>query len=187
MKEQADNILTQKQLKNALKKMKKQELLNELMLLFDNYDDVRRHFEIKYASLNVQMRQYDRVCQIIKLEFDPPKGLPAARIDYIKSEIQDFKIKCSYPYLSACLHIYFSQMCFKYLVEYRDIVYDPLDRDVANSFIAFAKIISEIGCDKLTPDKINSIKEFLSCIESFDKKLHQKLLGVIDKYALPLL
>lgn len=187
MKINTNNKLTPKQLKSELKKMKKQDLLEELLLLFNNYEDVRCHFELKYASLNVQMKQYDRVCEIIKLEFEPPKGLPTARIDYIKSEIQNFKLNCNYPYLSACLHIYFSQMCFKYLVEYRDMIYDPLERDIANSFVSFAKIIFNIGGDKLTPDIISSIKEFLINVRDFDKKLYEKLMRIIQKYDLPIL
>lgn len=176
---------TRKQLQKALKSMKKSEIVEEILNLYDGYEEIQIHYDEKFSSFKVQSLLYNNMCNVIKKEFEPDKGLPAARVYYLKEQVYKFKLRCNYPILIAELHFNFSRACFKYLIEYRDIIYDPIDREIVNSFNVFCEIISKIGFDKLAEETVGSIEEFLLSVSIHDSDILKRLLRIIHKHSLP--
>ncbi|MGE0885597.1 MAG: DUF6155 family protein [Blastocatellales bacterium] len=65
-------------------------MLDEILVLFDKFTKVKEHYEIKLGAGD-SPQVLNKYKAIIKNEFNPPRGLPKARLSVAKKAISDFK------------------------------------------------------------------------------------------------
>lgn len=182
-----NKLMLSKQLKLALKSKRKKELIDEICFLAEHYKEVENHYNVKYGAYEIQSQLYNEVCSFIHSEFNSERGLPTARIDKIKNTIKTFKIRCNQPALHAGVYIYFIHQSLNYAIEYKDIIYDPIDRDIYNAFHNTIEILQNLGFENLQPYVITEIKEILESSKLFDVRLYHRLVRTLTKYNFPII
>ena len=82
--------LNQRTLKLHLKHLSREELLDEIAMLFDKFTKVKEYYQAKLGAEDNQ-GVLEKYKAIIEKEFNPPRGLPKARLSVAKKAISDFK------------------------------------------------------------------------------------------------
>ncbi|MGE0885599.1 MAG: DUF6155 family protein [Blastocatellales bacterium] len=112
--------LNQRTLKQRLKSLSHEELLDEIGVLFDKFTKVKEYYEIKLGAGDNQ-QVLEKYKAIIKNEFNPPRGLPKARLSVAKKAISDFKKLSNSPVDLADLMLSYVEAGVGFTLEFGDI------------------------------------------------------------------
>lgn len=112
--------LNQRTLKLHLKNLSREELLDEIGMLFDKFTKVKEYYQTKLGPEDSQgvLEKYKAV---IEKEFNPPHGLPKARLSVAKKAISDFKKISNSPVDLADVMLAYVEAGVRFTQEFGDI------------------------------------------------------------------
>jgi len=88
--------LNQRTLKQHLNHLSREELLDEIGILFDKFTKVKEYYQTKLGAEGSR-GVLEKYKAIIEKEFNPPRGLPEARLSVAKKAISDFQEGQQFP------------------------------------------------------------------------------------------
>lgn len=112
--------LNQRTLKLHLKHLSREELLDEIGMLFDKFTKVKEYYQTKLGAEDSQA-VLDKYKAVIEKEFNPPRGLPKARLSVAKKAISDFKKISNSPVDLADLMVAYVEAGVQFTREFGDI------------------------------------------------------------------
>lgn len=112
--------LNQRTLKQHLNHLSREELLDEIGMLFDKFTKIKEYYQTKLGAGDSQgvLEKYKAV---IEKEFNPPRGLPKARLSVAKKAISDFKKISNSPVDLADLMVAYVEAGVGFTREFGDI------------------------------------------------------------------
>lgn len=112
--------LNQRTLKQHLNHLSREELLDEIGMLFDKFTKVKEYYQTKFGAEDSQ-GVLEKYKAIIEKEFNPPRGLPKARLSVAKKAISDFKKVSNSPVDLADLMVAYVEAGVGFTLEFGDI------------------------------------------------------------------
>lgn len=112
--------LNQRTLKLNLKHLSREELLDEIGMLFDKFTKVKEYYQTKLGAEDSQ-GVLEKYKAIIEKEFNPPRGLPKARLSVARKAISDFKKISDSAADLADLMVFYVEAGVRFTREFGDI------------------------------------------------------------------
>ncbi len=112
--------LNQRTLKQYLKNLSREELLDEIGMLFDKFTKVKEYYQTKLGAEDSKA-VLEKYKAVIEKEFNPPRGLPKARLSVAKKAISDFKKVSNSPVDLADLMVAYVETGVRFTAQFGDI------------------------------------------------------------------
>ncbi len=112
--------LNQRTLKQHLNHLSREELLDEIGMLFDKFAKVKEYYQTKLGG-GAGQEVLEKYKAVIEKEFNPPRGLPKARLSVAKKAISDFKKVSNSPVDLADLMVAYVEAGVGFTLEFGDI------------------------------------------------------------------
>lgn len=133
--------LNQRKLKLHLNRLSREELLDEIGMLFDKFTKVKEYYQSKFGAEDSQA-VLEKYKAVIEKEFNPPRGLPKARLSVAKKAISDFKKISDSPIDLADLMVAYVEAGVGFTLEFGDID-EPFYISMESMFEKAAKHITK--------------------------------------------
>lgn len=114
------NTITSAQLKKHLERFTSDDLLKDILKLFEKSSDVKEYYQIKLSSSG-NLELCEKYKMKIKNEFFPARGLGKMRLSVARKAVVDFKRMSTDVHCVADIMVYYVEMGVNFTKEYGDI------------------------------------------------------------------
>ncbi len=169
--------LNQRTLKQQLKHLSREELLDEIGMLFDKFTKVKEYYQTKLGAEDSR-GVLDKYKAIIEKEFNPPHGFPKARLSVAKKAISDFKKISNSPVDLADLMVAYVEAGVGFTRQFGDI-----DEPFYNSMEGmFEKAAIHITKHKLHDQFESRCRQIVRATSGMGWGFHDTLSEIYNEY-----
>jgi len=116
-----EKLLTNTQLKNALKDYKKDELIKLITDISQACPQAKEFLTVKFTDLENVNRLLEKYKQKIEHEFFPKRGFGRLNLQEAKKAISDFKKICPNKEMIIDIMLFYVENCVEFTATYGDI------------------------------------------------------------------